>query len=65
MTSSAQTQRIAAIKFEDGFTGKGKIFVKVEKNSNNSEKLVIYERSGLTAFFTDIFRDRKNTFTLR
>ena len=65
MTPLGKTPHIAAINFEDGFTGNGKIFVKVETTKNNSQKLVIYERSGLIAFFSDIFRNRKNTFTLR
>jgi len=65
MTPTAQTSKIADLRFETGFTGNEKIFVKVEKASSGSEELVIYEKSGIAAFFTDIFRDRSNTFTLR
>jgi len=65
MTPIAQPPKIADLRFEAGFTGNEKIFVKVEKASSGSEELVIYEKSGIAAFFTDIFRDRRNTFTLR
>ena len=65
MTPTAQTSKIADLRFETGFTGDAKIFVKVEKASNGSENLVIYEKSGIAAFFTDIFRDRRSTLTLR
>jgi hypothetical protein len=65
MTPTAQTSKIANLRFEAGFTGNEKIFVKVEKTSNGSEKLVLYEKSGITAFLIDIFRDRRSTFTLR
>jgi hypothetical protein len=58
--------RISELKFEEGFTGNGKIFVHVEKQSDNSEKLVIYEsNNALTAFFANLFRNRSDTFTLR
>lgn len=65
MTPIAQTPQITQVKFDDGFTGDAKIFVRVEKAADQSEQLVIYEKSGIAAFFTDIFRDRSNTFTLR
>lgn len=58
--------RISDVKFEEGFTGNGKIFVHVEKKSDNSERLVIYEsNNALTAFFSNLFRNRSDTFTLR
>jgi hypothetical protein len=59
------TPQITRVRFDDGFTGNAKIFVRVEKAADQSEQLVIYEKSGIAAFFTDIFRDRSNTFTLR
>ena len=65
MTRTAQTTQITRVRFDDGFTGNAKIFVRVEKAADQSEQLVIYEKSGIAAFFTDIFRDRSNTFTLR
>jgi hypothetical protein len=64
MTPIAQPPKIADLRFEAGFTGNEKIFVKVEKDWG-CDKIVIYERSGIAAFFTDIFRDRRSTFTLR
>lgn len=58
--------RISDVKFEEGFTGNGKIFVHVEKQTDSSEKLVIYEsNNALTAFFSNLFRNRSDTFTLR
>lgn len=58
--------RISDVKFEEGFTGNGKVFVHVEKQADNSEKLVIYEsNNALTAFFSNLFRNRSDTFTLR
>ena len=58
--------RISDVKFEEGFTGNGKVFVHVEKQGDNSEKLVIYEsNNALTAFFSNLFRNRSDTFTLR
>lgn len=65
MTPTTQAPKITELTFDAGFTGDAKIFVKVEKADGGSEKLVIYEKSGIVAFFTDIFRDRRNTFTLR
>lgn len=65
MTPTTQASKITELTFDAGFTGDAKIFVKVENAGSGSEKLVIYERSGIAAFFTDIFRNRRNTFTLR
>ena len=58
--------RISDVQFEEGFTGNGKVFIHVEKQGDNSEKLVIYEsNNALTAFFSNLFRNRSDTFTLR
>ena len=58
--------RISDVKFEEGFTGNGKVFVHVEKQADSSERLVIYEsNNALTAFFSNLFRNRSDTFTLR
>ncbi len=58
--------RISDVKFEEGFTGNGKVFVHVETQADSSEKLVIYEaNNALTAFFSNLFRNRSDTFTLR
>jgi hypothetical protein len=65
MTPIAQPPKITELTFDVGFTGDAKIFVKVETAGSGSEKLVIYEKSGIAAFFTDIFRNRRNTLTLR
>ena len=65
MTTPA-SNRIQEVKFEEGFTGNGKVFVQVEKQADNSESLVIYEATNVvTAFFLNLFRNRAGTFTLR
>jgi hypothetical protein len=58
--------RISDVQFEEGFTGNGKIFIHVEKQGDNSEKLVIYEaKNAFTGFFLNLFRIRTTTFTAR
>lgn len=64
MTPVILKSKISDIQFADDFTGNGKIFVEVSVEQGK-EKMVVYEKSGLSAFFTDVFRDRSKTFTLR
>jgi hypothetical protein len=66
MTTPMSINRISEVNFEEGFTGKGKVFIEVQKQADNSEKLVIYEaNNALTAFFSNLFRIRSKTFTAR
>ena len=52
MTTPMSINRISEVNFEEGFTGDGKVFIEVQKQADNSEKLVIYEaNNALTAFF--------------
>jgi hypothetical protein len=46
MTPFSQTPQTTEVKFDDGFTGDAKIFVKIEKAADQSERLVIYEKAG-------------------
>jgi hypothetical protein len=63
---SSHSDRITWVEIEKDFTGDGKVFVKVEKQEDNSEKLMIYEaKNAFTGFFLNLFRDRKTTFTAR
>jgi hypothetical protein len=63
---SSHSARISRVEVELGFVGDGKVFVKVEKQEDNSEKLMIYEaKNAFTGFFLNLFRDRKTTFTAR
>jgi hypothetical protein len=66
MTTPMSINRISEVNFEEGFTGNGKVFIEVQKQADNSEKLVIYEaNNALTAFFSNLFRIRSKTFTAR
>lgn len=66
MTTPMSINRISEVNFEEGFTGDGKVFIEVQKQADNSEKLVIYEaNNALTAFFSNLFRIRSKTFTAR
>jgi len=66
MTTPIGNHRISEVNFEEGFTGNGKVFIEVQKQADNSEKLVIYEaNNALTAFFSNLFRIRSKTFTAR
>jgi hypothetical protein len=66
MTTPMSINRISEVNFEEGFTGNGKIFIHVEKQGDNSEKLVIYEaKNAFTGFFLNLFRIRTTTFTAR
>ena len=66
MTTPMSSNRISQVDFEKGFTGDGKIFIHIEKQENNSEKLVIYEATNsLSAFFLNLFRNPNKTFTAR
>lgn len=63
---SSHSARISWVEIEKDFTGDGKVFVKVEKQEDKSEKLMIYEaKNAFTGFFLNLFRDRKTTFTAR
>ena len=46
MTPTTQAPKITELIFDAGFTGDAKIFVKVEKAADQSERLVIYEKAG-------------------
>lgn len=66
MTIPASANRISEVNFEEGFTGSGKVFIEVQKQADNSEKLVIYEANNVfTAFFLNYFRNPSKTFTAR
>ena len=66
MTTPMSINRISEVNFEEGFTGNGKVFIEVQKQADNSEKLVVYEaNNALTAFFSNLFRIRSKTFTAR
>ena len=66
LPTSSHSARISGVEVELGFVGDGKVFVKVEKQKDNSEKLMIYEaKNTFTGFFLNLFRDRKTTFTAR
>ena len=66
MTTPIGNHRISEVNFEEGFTGNGKVFIEVQKQADNSEKLVVYEaNNALTAFFSNLFRIRSKTFTAR
>jgi hypothetical protein len=66
MTTPMSINRISEVNFEEGFTGNGKVFIEVQKQADNSEKLVIYEaNNALTAFFSNYFRNPSKTFTAR
>lgn len=66
LPTSSHSARISGVEVELGFVGDGKVFVKVEKQKDNSEKLMIYEaKNAFTGFFLNLFRDRKTTFTAR
>lgn len=58
--------RINWVEIEKEFTGDGKVFIHVERQAGETEKLVIYEaKNAFTGFFLNLFRDRKTTFTAR
>jgi len=58
--------RISWVEIEKEFTGDGKVFIHVERGTDETEKLVIYEaKNAFTGFFLNLFRDRKTTFTAR
>jgi hypothetical protein len=66
MTTPMSINRISEVNFEEGFTGNGKVFIEVQKQADNSEKLVVYEaNNALTAFFLNYFRNPSKTFTAR
>ena len=58
--------RISWVEIEKEFTGDGKVFIHVERGTDETEKLVIYEaKNAFTGFFLNLFRDRKTTLTAR
>lgn len=66
LPTSSHRARISGVEVEQGFVGDGKVFIHVEKQADNSEKLMIYEaKNAFTGFFLNLFRDRKTTFTAR
>jgi hypothetical protein len=66
LPTSSHSARISGVEVEQGFVGDGKVFIHVEKQADNSEKLMIYEaKNAFTGFFLNLFRDRKTTFTAR
>ena len=66
LPTSSHNARISGVEVEQGFVGDGKVFIQVEIQADNSEKLMIYEaKNAFTGFFLNLFRDRKTTFTAR